>query len=81
MQRGPRVHNSLPLPLQITQCSSTDILRLERDPLALPQPARRPPEPFGAREELLALLELVVCGWVVGVAGAEKSAAVAGEGL
>lgn len=71
--------NLLPLPMQITQRARTNLLRLQRNPLALPQPPRASSEPLSAGKQLLALLELVICGGVVCVAGPEERAAVIGE--
>ena len=69
----PRIRNLLPLPMKIAQCAGANLLRLERDALALPQPATRPVEAIGAGEELLALLELRIAAFgVVGVAVTEK---------
>ena len=73
--------NRLPLQLQIRQRAPPDILRLVRDPLAVPQPPAAPVQPLGPAQQLLALLELVVLGRVVRVAGAEEGGAVVGEGL
>ena len=69
----PRIRNLLPLPMQIAQCTRANLLRLERDALALSQPPTRPVQAIGAREELLALLELRIAAFgVVGVAVAEE---------
>ena len=73
--------NRLPLQLQIRQRPPPDILRLVRHPLAIPQPLTAPVQPVGPAQQLLALLELVVLGRVVRVAGAEEGGAVVGEGL
>lgn len=67
--------------MQIRQRPPPDILRLQRDPLALPQPVRATIQSVGAREELLPLLELVVgSGGIVGIAVSEERFAVGGEG-
>ena len=73
--------NCLPLQLQIRQRAPANILRLVRHPLAIPQPLAAPVQPLGPAQQLLALLELVVLGRVVRVAGAEEGGAVVGEGL
>jgi len=44
----PRIRNLLPLPMQIAQCTRANLLRLERDALALPQPSARPVQAIGA---------------------------------
>ncbi len=76
-QAPPRMLNRLPLRMQIRQRPPPDILRLQRDPLALPQPVRATIQSVGAREELLPLLELVVgSGGIVGVAVSEERFAV-----
>ena len=73
--------NRLPLNLQVRQRAPANILRLVRDPLAVPQPLAAAVQPVRSTEELLALLELVVFGRVVRVAGAEEGGAVGGEGF
>ena len=73
--------NRLPLQLQIRQRAPPDILRLVRHPLTIPQPLTAAVQPIGPAQQLLALLELVVLGRVVRVAGAEEGGAVVGEGL
>ena len=73
--------NRLPLYLQIRQRAPPDILRLVRHALAVPQPLTAPVQPVRPAQQLLALLELVVFGRVVGVAGAEEGGAVVGEGF
>ena len=73
--------NRLPLQLQIRQRPPSDLLRLVRHPLAIPQPLTAPVQSVRPAEQLLALLELVVFGRFVGVAGAEEGGAVVGEGL
>ena len=80
--RRPRMLNRLPLQLQIRQCAPSNLLRLVRHPLTIPQPLTTPVQAIRPAEQLLALLELlVVTGGVVGVAGAEEGGAVVGEGL
>lgn len=79
--RRPRMLNRLPLYLQIRQRSPSNILRLIRHPLTVPQPLTAPVQPIRSAQQLLALLELVICGRVVGVAGAEEGGAVVGEGF
>ena len=73
--------NRLPLYLQIRQGPAPNILRLIRHPLTIPQPLAAPVQPVRSAQQLLALLELVVFGRVVGVAGAEEGGAVGGEGF
>lgn len=71
----------LPLNLQVRQRAPANILRLVRDPLAVPQPLAAAVQPVRSAEELLPLLELVVFGRVVRVAGAEEGGAVRREGF
>ncbi len=78
--------NSLPLQLQIRQRPPPNILRLVRHPLAVPQPLATPVQPVRTREQLLALLQLMICAAavvivVVAVAVAEEGFAVVGEGF
>lgn len=74
--------NSLPLQLQIRQRPSPNILRLIRYTLAIPQPLATPVQPICAREELLALLQLVVfAAFIVAVAVAEECFSIVGEGF
>ena len=76
----------LPLRLQVRQGPPPNILRLVRDPLALPQALRTPVQPLRARKQLLALLQLRIARaprvgvWVVGVAVSEEGTPIGGEG-
>ena len=77
------MHNLLPLPAQIGQRVASNILRLERDPLAIPQPSRAPVQPVRPAQQLLPLLQLLVARaalGVIAVAGTEEGFAVGGEG-
>ena len=73
--------NRLPLNLQVRQRAPANILRLVGDALAVPQPLAAAVQPVRPAEQLLALLELVVLGRVVRVAGAEEGGAVRGKGF
>lgn len=65
--------------MQVAECTGANLLRLERNPLALPQPVARPVQAICAREELLTLLELGVTAiGAVGVAVAKELGAVRG---
>ena len=77
--RRPRMLNRLPLNLQIRQRVPSNLLRLIRHPLAVPQPLAAPVQPIRSAQQLLALLELVDFGRIVGVAGAEEGRAVIGQ--
>ena len=57
----------LPLHLQIRQRLPPNILRLVRNPLTIPQPLRAPIQSIGPGQQLLSLLQLVVCAGVVGI--------------
>ena len=69
----------LSLQLQIRQRSSTNLLGLIRHPLAVSQSLGASIQSVRSREELLPLLELLVCVGVIGVAVAEEGFAVRGE--
>lgn len=75
-----RMLDNSALLMQIRKGTRANRLRLERYPLRIAQPLRRPPQPFRAREELLALFERCVpaaCAiWVVCVSVAEERFAV-----
>ena len=76
------VFNLLSLSGQIAQCTSTNLLRLQRNPLALPQPPTGPVQAVGSREQLLALLELGIAAFgVIGIAVAKEFGAVRGVGF
>ena len=68
-----RMINHMSLAMQISQRARANILRVVRQPLAIPQPLRRPVQPLRARQQLLPLLELhVPTARVVGIARAEE---------
>jgi hypothetical protein len=68
----PRVLNDLALARKIRQRIAPNILRLERQPLALPQPPTAPLQPIRAAQQLLPLLQLIVPRRVVRVPLAEQ---------
>ena len=69
------------LQLEIRQRPPANVLRLQRNPLTLPQPVRAAVQALGAGKQLLALLELVVAAGVVAISRAEEGGAVVGEGF
>jgi hypothetical protein len=75
------VRDLLALPTQVAQRACAYLLRLQRDPLRLTQPARGPVEAVGAGQQLLALLELRICVGIVRVSRAKQLAAVVGVRL
>ena len=76
-QALPCIGNLLALPMQVAQGIGANLLRLERNALALPQPAAGPVQTIGARQQLLAMFELGVTAFgVIGVAGTEEFGAV-----
>ena len=77
--RQARMLDLLSLQLQIRQGPASNLLRLVRHPLALAQALGAAIQAVGAREELLPLLQLLVCAGVVGVAVSEQGFAVRGE--
>ena len=80
-QRLPRMLNRFPLHLQIRQRAPSNIFRLMCNPLTLSQPLTTPIQSLCSRKQLLPLLELLIATRVVGVAVAEKSFSVVGEGF
>lgn len=78
-----RILNHVPLLVQVRQRAGANLLRLERDALALAQSLAAAVKALGAGEELLPLLELCIVpvGRLVGVAVAEECFAVVGEGF
>lgn len=72
--------NRLPLPVQIGQNVPPNIFRLQRRPLGALKPCRTALQSFSARQELLALLEMLVHRFV-GVPVAKEGFAVIGKGL
>lgn len=76
-QALPCVGDLLALPMQVAQGIGANLLRLERNALALPQSAAGPVQTIGARQQLLALFELGVTAFgVISVAGTEEFGAV-----
>ena len=75
------VHDLLSLPLQVAQRSCTNFLGLQRDSLRLAKSPGRSAKSLGSGKELLALLQLVICGRIICVAGSEECAAVARKGF
>jgi hypothetical protein len=83
LQIPMRILNHIPLLMQVRQRARANLLRFERDTLALVQSLAATAKTLGAGEKLLALLELGIMrvGRLVGVTVAEKGFAVVREGL
>jgi hypothetical protein len=75
------VCNDLPLPAQIRQSGSADILRLIGHALRIPDSSATPRQAVCARQKLLSLIQLRIASslLVVSVPGAEERLAVGRE--